>query len=135
MNATTRLTASPPRATTITVGPATGTGASSRCDRLDGDPDDEREHRERIDERGEHFGARIAVGRALATAGARVTAAAISATTNDAASVTMWPASEISASEPAKTPASASTTAKPPVRTSATHSARRVACDCARDAW
>ncbi len=65
-----------------------------------------REHRERVDERGEHFGARIAVGRTLATAAARSTAAAMSATTNDAASVTMWPASEISASEPANTPAS-----------------------------
>ena len=40
-------------------------GCKQPLDRLDGDPDDQRQHRERIDERGEHLGARVAVGRAL----------------------------------------------------------------------
>ncbi len=48
---------------------------------------------------------------------------------NAAASVAMWPASEISASEPASQPPIASTTPKPAVSASAIHSvgASRVA--------
>ena len=81
----------PPAATIITADPGTGAGASSRCTASTAIHTTSASIAMRVDERGQDFGARVTVGRAARRRTLRQRALAKSATTNDAASVTMWP--------------------------------------------
>ena len=95
-------------------------------DRLDDDPGGDREEREAVDEGGEHREPVEAVG-AFASAGRRATRKASQAMASAAKSVSMCPASAISASEPEIRPPATSTSMKPPVSSAAMPMARALA--------
>ena len=82
--------------------------------RLDRDPADDREQGQAVDERGQHLEAMIAV-RAAPVARPWPTRNAAQASASAAVSVSMCPASAISASEPATMPPATSASMKAPV--------------------
>ena len=108
-------------ATTITSGPRTGSGASSRVTASTAIQTTSASIVSALT-KAASTSARAYPYDALRDAGRRATACAIKATSRPAASVAMCPASEISASDPASQPPIASTTPKPAVSASATQS-------------